>query len=106
MELQLTEDDSGLLDYLVLRPRRSNISIWDVHRLLWDATPETARRESENEEIITFSSNELAALIAAHATNLKRFIDRGRPATPMPAGSPGQRRVFVASRESRLIPMP
>jgi hypothetical protein len=34
VELQLTDDYPELLDYLVLRLRRSNISIWDVHRLL------------------------------------------------------------------------
>jgi hypothetical protein len=65
--------------------------------LLWDATHETSRRESESEEIITRASDALAALIAARSTNLMRFIVRGRPATPMRAGSPGERRVFVAS---------
>ena len=76
VEQTLTEDASRPLEHFILRQHRSNVRVCDIHRALWDATPESARRKDDGEEIITLSSDALAALIADHATELKRFADR------------------------------
>jgi hypothetical protein len=79
VEQRLTNDDSRPWEHFLLRQRRSHIRFCDIHAALWDAAPESARREDGEEEVITLSSDELAALIAAHAHDLQRYADRKCP---------------------------
>lgn len=76
VEQRATEDDSGPWEHSTLRQHRSHVHFCDIHEVLWDATPESARREDDDEEIITLSSDALAALIAEHAADLERYADR------------------------------
>ena len=75
MEQYLTEDDSLPFEHFVLRQRRSGVRFCDIHGELWDAAPESARRQDEQHEIITLSSDALASLIAEHAADLEQFSD-------------------------------
>lgn len=76
VEQRLVKDDSHPWEHFILRQHRSHFRFCDIHAVLWDAAPESARREDGEEEIITLSSDALAALIAAHATDLERYADR------------------------------
>jgi len=76
VEQRATEDDSGPWEHSTLRQHRSHVHFCDIHEVLWDATPESARREDDDEEIITLSSDALAALIAEHAADLERYAVR------------------------------
>jgi len=79
VEQRLAQVESRTWEHFILRQHRSHFRFCDIHAVLWDAAPESARREDGEEEIITLSSDELAALIAAHATDLERYADRQCP---------------------------
>ncbi len=76
VEQQLTDDTSRPLEHFILTQRRSSVRFCDIHGALWEATPEAARRDDEDEEVITLSSDALAALIAEHAADLERYADQ------------------------------
>jgi len=76
VEQRLVEDASRPLEHFILKQHRSNVGLCSIDDELWDVTPESARQENEGEEIITLSSDALAALIVEHAADLERYADR------------------------------
>jgi hypothetical protein len=76
VEQSLTEDDSRPFEHFILRQHRSHVRLCDIHEVLWEAAPESSRRENEDEEIVTLSSDALAALLAEHAADLERYVAR------------------------------
>lgn len=76
VEQQVTSDETRPIEHALLDRHGDRVRWCYVDTRLWDYTPESARRELDEDQIITLPSEAVAALIAEHAEDLKEFADR------------------------------